>query len=87
MTTSEAGHLHRDQVCTLFALALDGHSRAEDELRELAVHHDGAAELLGVLACSDANVHTGAPRPADVAATDQVIAAVLEAVLGRARRT
>lgn len=87
MTTSEPSRPQRDHVCTLFALALDGHDCAEDKLRELAVHHDGAAELLGVLACSDTPVHTGAPRPADVAATDQVIAAVLDAVLGRARRT
>ena len=86
MTNTESFCRHRDPVAAAFAAALDGDVRAECELRELAVHHDRAADALCALAYSEALEDPQPVRPSDVAATDQMIAAVLEAVAGTARR-
>ncbi|MEJ2862171.1 hypothetical protein [Actinomycetospora flava] len=70
---------HRDPVATLFAAALDGDARAEHALRELARTDDLAADALCALASCEVD-DADPTHPADVAAIDQLIAAVLEAV-------
>lgn len=87
MTNTESFCRHRDPVSAAFAAALDGEVRAECELRELAVHHDRAADALCALAYSEAIEDPRPVSPANVAATDQMIAAVFEAVAGTAHRT
>jgi hypothetical protein len=69
-----------DSVTTLFAAALHGNVSAEHELRELALADDVAADALCALAYVDASDDTGPAPATDIAATDQVIAAVLEVV-------
>jgi hypothetical protein len=83
MTNTESARRHRDPVTIAFAAALDGDVRAECLLKELAVHHDRAADALCALAYKE---HSRPVRPEDVAATDQMIASVLEAVAGATRR-
>ena len=78
MNATNPAHRHRDPVTALFAAALDGDHHAEHELRDLAVHDDRAADALCALAYANTSDITGPPSPADIAATDQVIAAVLE---------
>ncbi|GLZ50064.1 hypothetical protein Acsp06_62490 [Actinomycetospora sp. NBRC 106375] len=72
----------RDRTIALFAAALDGDAQAERTLRELALTDDLAAEALCAVAYSEALDDAEPTRPADVAATDQMIAAVFEAVAG-----
>lgn len=79
MTDLAPNRRHRDPVTALFATALNGDVSAEHELGELAVLDDRAAEALCALVCSEVVAMPDA-RPSDVAATDQMIAAVLEAV-------
>lgn len=81
MTQSRLRRRARGSVTLLFAAALDGHPGTEHDLRELARTDDLAADAL----CALAVVTRGdavAAGPADIAATDQMIAAVLEAVAG-----
>lgn len=82
MTELPPSRRQRGPVTVLFAAALHGDIRAEDELRELAVVSDRAAEALCALAYA---VDVPEPRPADVAATDQMVAAVIEAITRRPR--
>jgi hypothetical protein len=86
MTNAQTACRRRDPIAAAFAAALDGDVRAECELRELAVHHDRAADALCALAHREALEDPRPASPADVAATDQMIAAVLEAVAGTAHR-
>jgi hypothetical protein len=75
----------RNHVTTLFAAALHGNVIAEHELRELAMNDDHAAEALCALVHVDPPDHTGSAPAAEIAVTDQVVAAVLEAMTrGRA---
>lgn len=72
----------RDASTILFAAAFDGDTRAEDELRRLAIHSDRAGDALAAvgysygLSESRRLEHT----PSDVAALDQLIAAALAAL-------
>lgn len=79
MTNSQPP-LRPDPVSAAFASALDGDVRGEDQLRALAVHHDRAVDALFALVSREALGDPSPVRPADVAATDQMIAAVLETV-------
>lgn len=78
MNATRLPHSYRDAVTALFAAALDGEHDAEHELRGLAVHDDRAADALCALAYASTSDITRPPTPADVAATDQVVAVVLE---------
>lgn len=86
MNTTNPAHRYHDPVTALFAAALDGDHYAEHELRDLAVHDDHAADALCALAHSDSANIPGPVCPADIAATDQVIAAVLESVAAAVQR-
>lgn len=79
MTTVHPTCRARDPLTLMFAAALDGDLRAEDKLRALAIDNDRAADALVALACAETVDLT---RPADIAATDQMIAAILD-VAGR----
>jgi hypothetical protein len=87
MTNAPSACRRRDPIAAAFAAALEGDVRAEFELRELAVHHDRAADALCALAYREALEDPRPVCPANVAATDQMIAAVLQAVAGTAHRT
>ena len=78
MTATNPAHRHRDPVTVLFAAALDGDYDAEHELRGLDVHDDHPADALCALSCVNTSDITASPSSGDIAATDQVIAAVLE---------
>jgi len=80
MNATRPPHSYGDAVTALFAAALDGEHHAEHELRDLAVHDERAADALCALVYAEAPDTAGPRCPADVAATDQVVAAVLESV-------
>jgi hypothetical protein len=80
MNATNPAHRHRDLMTALFAAALDGEHHAEHELRILAAHNGRAADALCALAYAGGSETVGPRCPADVAATDQVIAAVLESI-------
>lgn len=87
MTELPPSRRQRGPVTVLFAAALHGDIRSEDELRTLAIHDDHAAEALCALAFGEAPDATQPLRPVDVAATDQMIASVLDAVRSVAHHT
>ena len=71
-----------DAVTVLFAAALEDDLRAEHELRLLALHSDHAADALAAVAYAHGLRESRAlpPSPSEIASTDQLIAAVLDAV-------
>ena len=81
-STSSHPRRSRDAVAALFAAALDGDTYAENELRRLALHSDRAGDALAAVGYSRglSASRRPEPSPAEVAATDQLIAAVLAAV-------
>lgn len=81
LSSSDRPRSPRGGIAVLFAAALDGDTRAEDELRRLAIHSDRAGDALAAVGYSHGlSESKREPSPSDVAATDQLIAAVLAAV-------
>lgn len=72
----------QDAVAVLFAAALDDDLAAEHELRRLAIDSDHAADALAAVAWAHAlsESRRRPPSPSEIASTDQLIAAVLDAV-------
>lgn len=61
----------RGTIADLFAASLDGDTRAEDELRRLAVHSDRAGDALAAVGYSHGlSESKREPSPSEVAATD-----------------
>ena len=81
---ASVGRRPRDPVTALFAAALDGDTRAEDELRELAHRDNRSADALAAIAYA-AGLETRrfqpAPCVADIAAADQTLAACLSRII------